>query len=437
MNLGPLTTPLAFLFVLGVLVFVHELGHFLVARWYGVRVLTFSLGFGPKLIKFTRGGCEYCVSAIPLGGYVKLAGETVEDQLSGEPDEFLSKSKWIRFQVYLAGPVMNILLAYVVLAASLMGGADVRAASSQPPVIGSVAANSPAEAVGIKVGDLVISVNGHAVQTWDEFDLEVLPRANREIDLLVERAGTQMTFAVTPQSVGRYEIGELGLGPVQRPQIVEVNAGSAAAKAGMQRGDVILAVGEEQGLTQPEILKRIIASEGRPMAFRLERDGQETDITVTPDTSSGRPMLGVIIQHYEVRRVDPSLGQALRLSAEQNWQTMVLIGRTMKGLFEKDGTPVRQLVGPIGMAELSGTAAQLGWQALFGLMAMISLNLGLLNLLPVPVLDGGHIAILAIEGLARRDISMKIKERMLLAGAAVIVMLMVTVIYNDIARYFR
>jgi regulator of sigma E protease len=253
----------------------------------------------------------------------------------------------------------------------------------------------------------------------------------------VRRDGAPMTFAVTPQSVGRYEIGELGLGPVERPQIVEVNAGSAAAKAGMQRGDVILAVGGEKGLMQPEILKRIIASEGRPMAFTLERNGEVTNLSVAPDTSSGRPMLGVIISYYEVRRVDPTLGQALKLSAEQNWQTMVMIGRTMKGLFEKDGTPVRQLVGPIGMAELSGTAAQLGWQALFGLMAMISLNLGLLNLLPVPVLDGGHIAILAVEGLARRDISMKIKERMLLAGAAVIVLLMVTVIYNDIARYFR
>ena len=129
-----MVTLLAFLFVLGVLVFVHELGHFLVARWHGVRVLTFSLGFGPKLLKFTRGGTEYCISIVPLGGYVKLAGETVEDERTGAPDEFLSKSKWVRFQVYLAGPVMNMLLAFVVLAFVLMQGADVPLYQSSPPV---------------------------------------------------------------------------------------------------------------------------------------------------------------------------------------------------------------------------------------------------------------------------------------------------------------
>ena len=138
-----------FLLVLGVLVFVHELGHFLVARWYGVRVITFSLGFGKKLLKFTRGGTEYCVSIIPLGGYVKLAGETVSDQPAGEPDEFLSKSKWIRFQVYLAGPVMNLALALIVLALVRSQGADLPIAATSPVVVGAVTAGSPAEQAGV------------------------------------------------------------------------------------------------------------------------------------------------------------------------------------------------------------------------------------------------------------------------------------------------
>src|SRR6188768_4527329 len=159
-TLGLLSWLLPFLLVLGVLIFVHELGHFLVARWYGVRVLTFSLGFGPKIFKFSRAGTEYCISVVPLAGYVKLAGETVEETRTGAPDEFLSKSKWIRFQVYIAGPVMNILLALVVLAGVLSRGADVPLYESSAPVLGAVAVGSPAEGAGLKVGDRIVSVDG-------------------------------------------------------------------------------------------------------------------------------------------------------------------------------------------------------------------------------------------------------------------------------------
>jgi regulator of sigma E protease len=431
-----MTTLLSFLFVLGVLVFVHELGHFLVARWYGVRVITFSLGFGPKIVKYTHGGTEYCISIVPLGGYVKLAGETVEDNRSGAPDEFLSKSKWIRFQVYIAGPVMNILLALVVLAGVLSQGADVPAYESSAPVIGRISAGSPAEQAGLRLGDHVISVNGRAVPTWEAFAIEFLPRAGRELSLEVDRAGQRMTVAVTPNAVGRYEAGDLGVGPVIRPQIVQVVPDSPAERAGLLRGDVILAVAGERGLSQEEIIKRIRASGGAALPMIVERSGQETPISVTPQGSSGAAMIGASISIYEVRRVDPTLGEAVRMSAEQNWANAVLIGRTLKGLFTAD-TPVRQLVGPMGIAEMSGAAAEIGWIAVFNLMAMISLNLGLLNLMPVPVLDGGHIAILAAEGLARRDFSVRVKERILMAGAAVIVLLMVTVLYNDFARLLR
>lgn len=434
---GFLTTPLAFLFVLGVLVFVHELGHFLVARWYGVRVITFSLGFGPKIFKVQRGGTEYCISVIPLGGYVKLSGETVEDQRAGAPDEFLSKSRWVRFQVYLAGPVMNFILAFVVLAISLLGGADVPVVNAAPPVVGTVAADSPADRAGIRPGDRFVSVNGRAVPSWDSFQIEVVPAANRELRVVFVRDGQEREVSVTPDSVGRYEFGDLGVDAVHRPQIRQVEPGYPAEAAGLKTGDVILAVGDEHGLSQPEVIKRIQASEGRALLFTLERGTEQLQISMTPKMDAGVPRIGAQIWGSEMRRIDPTVWQAMELSAQQNWETAVLIGRTLKGMFQPDGTPVRQLIGPIGMAELSGSAASLGWQALFGLMAMISLNLGLLNLFPVPVLDGGHIAILAIEGLARRDISVRIKERMLLAGVAAIMLLMVTVIYNDIARLFR
>jgi regulator of sigma E protease len=429
-------TILAFIFVLGVLVFVHETGHFVVARWYGVRVITFSLGFGPKLLKFTSGNTEYAISAIPLGGYVKLAGETIEEQLSGAPDEFMSKSKWIRCQVYLAGPIMNLALAIVVLTFVHMGGADVAISNTAPPVIGSVEADSPAAGAGLRLGDRILSVNGREVPTWDALQFEILPAANRAIDLMVDRGGQRLQFVVTPGAMTKYELGDLGVGPVQRPQVIDVSPGSPAEAAGLTRGDVIVEVNGEQGMPQPRIIETIRASADQPVRFTLERGTELVRIAVTPEDSGGVPMIGARINEFEFRRIDPDFFEAFELSIQENWTNTVQIGRTLRGLFTRE-TPVRQLMGPVAIAELSGTAAQLGWQTLFGFMALISLNLGLLNLMPVPVLDGGHIMILAVEGLARRDLSVKVKERILLAGAAMIILLMVTVIFNDVARLLR
>jgi regulator of sigma E protease len=431
-----MTTIFAFLFVLGVLVFVHELGHFLVARWHGVRVITFSLGFGPKLLKTTRGGTEYCISAVPLGGYVKLAGETVEDTQTGAPDEFLSKSKWVRFQVYVAGPVMNILLAIVVGAIVLSRGADIPVYRSDVPIVGSVVDGSRAALAGLRVGDRILSVAGVPVSTWDDLEMAVLPRANRELAVLVDRGGERLTIRVTPEAVGSYEMGELGIGPVLRPQITQVTPGSPAEAAGLQRGDVLLAVNGESKLVDQEIVERIRANADIPLRLTVERAGRPVDVVVTPRGPQGAALIGVSISAFEVRRIDPGPIDAVRLSLQQNWENTVLIGRTLAGLVTRD-TPVRQLMGPVGIAQLSGSAAELGWVALLNLMAMISLNLGLLNLMPVPVLDGGHIAILAVEGLSRRDLSVRVKERILVAGAALMVLLMVTVIYNDIARLIR
>ncbi len=431
-----MTTLFAFLFVLGVLVFVHELGHFLVARWYGVRVLTFSLGFGPKIAKVTHGGTEYCISIVPLGGYVKLAGETVEENRTGAPDEFLSKSKWVRFQVYMAGPVMNILLAFVVLAGVLSQGADEPLYETSTPVIGSIDEGSPAARAGLQPGDAIVSVNGTAVPTWNDLSIEVLPKAGRELAVVAQRGSDVIELRVTPEAVGRYELGDLGIHPVMRPQVQQVPPGGPAARAGFQRGDVLVAVNGTPGLTDRQIIEQIRAHAGEPMTFTVERAGTRVDLRVVPEGAPGAAMVNMTISALETRRVDPTFFQALQLSAERNWENTVLIGRTLRGLVTRD-TPVRQLMGPVAIAEMSGSAAQLGWIALFNLMAMISLNLGLLNLMPVPVLDGGHIAILAVEGLARRDLSVRVKERILMAGAALIMLLMVTVIYNDIARILR
>jgi regulator of sigma E protease len=432
------TTLFAFLFVLGVLVFVHELGHFLVARAYGVRVLTFSLGFGPKLLKFKarRSETVYCISAVPLGGYVKLAGETVDDERSGAPDEFLSKSKWIRFQVYLAGPTMNLILAWALLTVVLSRGAEVPLYETSAPVVGSVAAASPAEAGGLHVGDRIVRVAGRPVDTWNDLDEAVTPRANQDLTIDVVRAGQPVTLHITPRSVTRYELGELGILPVYRPEIGQVTPGGAAEKGGIRPGDVVIAVNGERGLDYEAVTKRIQAGANQPVVFTVERAGQPVNLTVVPEKRGGVGIIGVSIKALEVRRIEPGWRHAAVLSVQQNWDRAAMIGRTLKGLVTAE-TPVKQLMGPVAIAQLSGEAAATGWLALFDFMAIISLNLGLLNLMPVPVMDGGQIAILALEGVSRREISGRVKERILLAGAAFVVVLMVTVIYNDVMRLVK
>jgi regulator of sigma E protease len=427
------TTILAFIFVLGVLIFVHELGHFVMARRIGVRVLTFSLGFGPKILSIRRGDTEYCVSAIPLGGYVKMAGENPEDSRSGAADEFLSKTKWQRFQVLIMGPVMNLALAFVVMAFVLYQGAELPAFERQPVVVGSVVPDSVASQAGIQPGDRILTIDGNPVDTWESFSMQVLPRAGRRLQLTVDRSGKRFDQDVVPASVGKWEMGDIGIVPELRPQILSVIPGEAADEAGLRPGDLVLAVGDERPVTQPRVIEVIREHEDQSLLFHILRDGEPRTLTVTPRRADDLVRIGASINPYETRTVEPTLLGAFKLSAEKNWEWTALIVRTLAGLFTRE-TPVRQLMGRVAIAGLSGEAAQAGWTQLFTLMAMISLNLGLLNLMPIPVLDGGHIMILALEGLSRRDFSMRVKEKMLLAGFVLLLMLMVTVIYNDLAR---
>ena len=427
-----MTSILAFVFVIGVLVFVHELGHFLAARRIGVRVLVFSIGFGPKLLKVRRGDTEYCVSAIPLGGYVRMAGENTEDRRTGAPDEFLSKTKWERFQVLIMGPAMNIVLAVVVMTFVLYQGVDMPLYESEPPVVGTVAEGSAAQRVGIRVGDRIVSVAGRVVETWEEMQFEVRPRADREIAVAVRNADGIRELQVTPDSQTSFELGDLGIGPVMRPQIRSVAAGQPAAAAGIEVGDVIAAV-EGEAVASEELIKRINAHADRPLTLSIRRGEMRRDVTVTPALVGDVGLIGVSVSPYEVRSIDPGLIDAFGYSLQRNYEWSGLIFQTLVGLFTAETSP-RQLVGPVGIAQLSGGAAEIGFVALLSLMSMISLNLGILNLLPIPVLDGGHIAIMALEGASRRNFSTRVKERMLLFGFVALMMLMVTVIYNDLTR---
>jgi regulator of sigma E protease len=429
-----LITLLAFLFVLGVLIFVHELGHFLAARRHGVRVLTFSLGFGPKILKVKRGDTEYCISAVPLGGYVKMAGENPEDPRSGHPDEFLSKTKWQRFQILFAGPAMNILLAVVVTAFVLgIQGVRVPVYFDQPALVGSVVSGSPAEKAGLTRGDRVITVSGDTIATWKDLDLAIgIRRPNRDLSITVLRNGQPVTMNVRPVAEGKYQVSDIGVLPDANPIITRVISGDRAEQAGLKAGDIIVAVNGERMATRMQLIDVISKSGGKNIQVTVRRGEGEETVSATPEQRGARGWLGVELSE-PTKSFTPGPFEAVKLSVQHNIESSGIIFRTLAGLFTGE-TSVRQLQGPVGIAQLSGESAQEGFITLLSLMAMLSINLGILNLMPVPVLDGGHILIMALEGIARRDFSMQVKEKMLLAGFVVLMMLMVTVIYNDLTR---
>jgi regulator of sigma E protease len=362
-----------------------------------------------------------------------MAGENPEATRAGKDDEFLSKSKWARFQILVMGPTMNILLALVVMAVVLYQGAEIPAYEEQPPVVGSVTDGSPADASGILPGDLIVSVGSRAVPTWEDLFLAVMPRAERELEVVLRRDGRTITKRVTPEALTKFEMGDLGVLPVMHPQIRNVVPGEPADRAGIQRGDVMVAVDGDPVSPNNMLVERINASANRPLTLTVRRGDRELDIEVTPALRGEIGLIGVELSPYELRTVEPGPLQAVQMSIERNYNWSGLIFRTLWGLLTRETSP-RQLMGPVGIAQLSGGAAQIGFGALFTLMAMISLNLGILNLLPIPVLDGGHIFIMALEGVSRRDFSVRVKEKMLLAGFTVLMMLMVTVIYNDLTR---
>ena len=425
---------LSFVFVLGVLVFVHELGHFLAAKRVGIRVLKFQLGFNPTILSFRYGETEYGIGALPLGGYVKMAGEATEDGPTGDPREFLSKTRWQRFQVLFMGPAMNLLLAFLLLAGILYQGAEVASYSDQPVTVGLVKPDSPAARADIRAGDRIVTVAGHRVETWEDFIVTIGTRANREVSIGLLRNGLDVTKTVTPvaDDKGRFETGDIGVLPNVHPHLAAISEGEPGAKAGLMAGDVIVAANGAPMTFDGEFRQVIRKSADMPMTLSVLRAGAPMTISVTPRLNGKVGYLGVTPVD-DTKTIKPSVLGAFRLSAEKNWSMTQMIGQTVWGLLTRELSP-RQLMGPIAIAQVSGESAQLGLLPLLGLMVTLSLNLGLLNLMPIPMLDGGHITIMALEGIRRRDFTAKNKEKVLLAGFVVLMMLMVTVFYNDLSR---
>ncbi|MEW5982131.1 MAG: RIP metalloprotease RseP [Acidobacteriota bacterium] len=423
---------LAFVFVLGVLVFVHELGHFLVARWLGVRVLAFAIGFGPNLLKVTRGGIDYCIKAFPLGGFVKMAGENPDDPRSGAPDEFLSRSKWDRFRILVAGPAMNVALSVVLMWVVLLQGAQVPAFHDDPVIVGEVTKDSPAEKAGLLSGDRITRVGSAEVKDWEQFYLAIGGRAGRDVPITLLREGRERVLRVRPTAATRLEIGDIGVLPDVHPSISTLEPNGPAAAAGFRTGDVLLSVNGVRTTFSAQVSTEIRKYPEKAITVSVARGSQRLDVTVTPRRQGEVGVIGITISDaFDI--IQPGPVGAFTMSLRRNVQFAGLIVQTLAGLFTRETSP-RQLMGPVAIAQLSGDYAAAGWLALFTFMASLSLNLGLLNLLPIPVLDGGHIFIMGAEAVARRDFSVKVKERLLLAGFVVLMLLMATVVVNDLSR---
>jgi regulator of sigma E protease len=423
------TNILAFIIVLGTLIFVHEAGHFFVAKLFRVRVLVFSFGFGKRLFGFRRGPTDYRVSLVPLGGYVRMAGDTPEENQPANPDEFLSKPKWQRFLILLAGPAMNLLIAVAFVAGLLMHGTE---SLNIQPLIAEVTAKSPAERAGLQPGDLIVGVDGEKLDGYDDLKMAISIHANQPIKIDFIRNGAPHSVLLTPERKDT-ELGPIGFAGItpHYPSIVgKVDPGTPAARAGLRSGDRIVSANGQPAGEFPALWDIAKASASRPMALEIRRGANTIHTTLAATPFDERdPYRGfgspIIVHTY-------GLGGAVQESVRQNWKllrfTFVTIGRLLRG-----EASVKELSGPGTIARVSGAVLREGGGAqLLGLMAMISLQLGIMNLLPIPVLDGGHIMILLIEGAARRELSLRVKERIQQVGFAVLAALMIVVLYNDV-----
>lgn len=428
-----MTTLLAFVFVLGVLVFVHEAGHFLTAKRVGVRVKVFSLGFGPKIVGRTWGDTEYRIAWLPLGGYVKMAGDNPMEA-SGDPEEFMSRSKWERLAILFAGPLMNVVLAIFILTGLFMVGIERPAGLEDPAVVRFVAEDSPASRAGIEPGDEVVAVEGDPVQTWSEALDHFLVRANETLTVTVERDDSRLDVAVDVEARGEDEIGYSGLFPAVQPQVLRLREDFPAERAGIEPGDIITKVDGRPIFYYTELIDAIEASEGSPVEISVLRGHETLDFNLTPRQEGDRWLIGIEFNPAPtaIHRIpNPALAFVAALDETSRFTrlTFVVLGRLITGR-----ASVNTLSGPIGIAEASGETARRGARQLFMFMAFLSLNLGILNLLPIPLLDGGHMAIIAAEGLAGRDFSLHVKERILQIGFVMLMLLMVTVIYVDLSK---
>jgi regulator of sigma E protease len=448
---GPIEMIVSFVVVIGILILIHELGHFFVARWCGVGVERFSIGFGPVLLRRRGKETEYVLSAIPMGGYVKMMGE--ESPMEGgatlpfDPKKaFALKPLWARFLIVFAGPGMNLVLAAVIFAAVLATvGRPV-----WPAVVGKVAESTPAAAAGLRTGDVITAVTGTPVRYWEDLERAVAESNGRPLALSVRRGQTEQTLTVTPRRKPvtdpifkeQREVWDIGAGPQLVPQISSVAPDSPAANAGLQAGDVVVAVAGQPVYTPEDLVEAIRTHAGKPLDLTVERDGKRLTASVVPDAVKdktptgeeivvGKIQAGIATKAVRFEPYNPVL--AVGYGVQRTWDMTVL---TVKGLWKLVSRQIdsSNIGGPIQIATEAGRQAKEGMGSLALFTAIISVNLAVLNLLPVPMLDGGHLFFFVIEAIMGRPLSVKKREAAQQLGFVLLMLLMVYALWNDLNR---
>jgi regulator of sigma E protease len=435
-----LTDAVVVVVVLGVMVFVHEAGHFLAAKGFGVGVLTFSLGFGKRIFGFERGGTDYRVSILPLGGYVKMAGDDPTAVLTGDPGEFLARPRWQRFVIILMGPMMNFVLAVVVLAGLYMFHFQKRAYEDQPVLIGAVDSDSAAAEAGLQPGDRVIQFDGISNPEWQDIRFKVLTAGDHPIPITVDRGNKVLHMSLTPHTEGPDGAGVAGWYPYVPLVVDKVEPGQPASKAGLKPGDMIVGLDGKPIYHYRLVVQGLMDSKGKAVDLTVQRDGKQFQVRVKPAYTDVMGLktwrIGVTIRQTEfvIRRLPPitAVEYAVMANYRTSLETFDMLGKIVTRQMS-----TKSLAGPIGIAQISGEAYRRGIADLLLFVSFISLQLGIVNLLPIPVMDGGHIFMLAIEGLMRRDLSLAVKERLIQVGVVLIVLLFVFVMYNDIMKTLR
>jgi regulator of sigma E protease len=425
-----------YLVLIGVMILIHELGHYWAARLFDVKVETFSFGFGPRLFGFRKGETDFRFSAILFGGYVRMAGEQIGDETANDPRSLLAKPRWQRVIIAFAGPAINVVLAVVLLTGLFMVEYP-KVPTPHDPVVGYVAPDGAAAQAGIHEGDQILQIDGTVDPTWEDIALRGMGSVRRPMDVWVRRDGKRMHFIVTPTYDEKQSAGTAGWAPETDVELVGFAPGvDIAERAGLQKGDVFISANGRPVRSISRLRDVIDDSKGAPVTLTYSRKGQVQQVVVTPVRSEAegekRWMIGVFMgSHLEIVKLP--FGQAVAESWKENVQNAKLISQLLEGILERRVSP-KSIQGPIRIAQMSGEMAHEGPASFIVFMAAVSLNLFIFNLLPVPIMDGGVILMLLIEMAMRRDIDLKVKEAVIRAGLVFLMMVVIFVIYNDISK---